>query len=603
MMIRSKRDAVLVLAIFVALMRCAATANPPDEKIGSAEAVNESLEGRGQIAVSLDVRVIDPLGGPIGGVTVRPWALGGAQGHATWPNGKYDRTAMDPRSVRSDNDGRATVIYPKWVDPDEGVRTTTVSIKADHPGFAHSGSVHIPVPHRSDDPFEVRLEAGYRVPITPMIDGEPVGVEAIHAMWSGPRSWQSDGGLVRDKPNLSLPPLAKGSHSVLLAKVKRGRITHFSRIVDFVVDGEFDKSVPIEMRAVRPIRGRLSNNVTRPVKNGRVSLRTLSKPNDDDDRVSYRTWCEIESDGSFEIAAWPTDEVIQAIALCDGFMAKSGGTPLGFDEVGPAMAKAFYFPQVFDPQSDDSASDDRPIIIEMVRRSEFEVSAVDEEGEPVAGVEIAASPNVAWWGGGSQIYGAFLIDGPSFFVDRRFESALDDGFSDPFLGLTDRFGKVTLSLPSQHRERIEVMSDVYEIPVVLGRRSIVIETGDPAVADTDAPDASVKITLLPKGTERLGDWDDLVGVVYGCSTPQGRRFLALPGMREQMDRFTQMFKDAEAIGDKDLKAEAYAILGRAFGNVGNYEQAAVWYRKAADLVSVDHTPMFDDAMSDDAIKE
>ena len=85
------------------------------------------------------------------------------------------------------------------------------------------------------------------------------------------------------------------------------------------------------------------------------------------------------------------------------------------------------------------------------------------------------------------------------------------------------------------------------------------------------------LRLQSKGTEKLGDWDKLDGVVFGCSTREGRRILALPEMSQKMDEFIDRFLEAQDKRDPQFLAEAYAIVADAFADA---EEATKLRRKS-----------------------
>jgi hypothetical protein len=84
------------------------------------------------------------------------------------------------------------------------------------------------------------------------------------------------------------------------------------------------------------------------------------------------------------------------------------------------------------------------------------------------------------------------------------------------------------------------------------------------------------------GTEKLGEWDKLAGVVFGCSTHEGRRICALPKVREQMDVFAARFREAKSRRDPQLLSEAYSAVADAFMGVGDVEEATKWRERAAE---------------------
>jgi hypothetical protein len=167
-----------------------------------------------------------------------------------------------------------------------------------------------------------------------------------------------------------------------------------------------------------------------------------------------------------------------------------------------------------------------------------------------------------------------LVRGERLLRERGYFDAVEEVFPPPFQAVSDARGKVTIELPAGN-ERLAVSSDVYELPAFLGRRDAQVELR----ADENT------VTLLrlqPRGTEKLGEWDKLAGVVFGCSTREGRRICALPGVQEQMNEFAQRFREAKNQRDPQLLSEAYAAVADAFANVGDLAESEKWQRKAAE---------------------
>jgi hypothetical protein len=218
---------------------------------------------------SLPVRVLDSRGKPIRDAIVEPWALGSGQGHSSWPNGEYDRTGVLPEKVVTDVRGNATIAYPRFKDLGEGTRTLVVSIHVDHRDYAYPDAIHIEVPLENDSPHEVVLDDAVPIELRPMIDGKATDTSYLYAYWSDIRAWTPGYTVERTASSLRLPPVKPGSHSVLVAKMNGDRVTHFSRIVDFEVprDGKLVMDIPLSK--ARPIQGDLSDNVPRPVTEGR----------------------------------------------------------------------------------------------------------------------------------------------------------------------------------------------------------------------------------------------------------------------------------------------------------------------------------------------
>lgn len=557
-MIISRNGANLVALSIVAAQFC--FAEPPSQVSGD----GAELKTRSQVVESLPVRVVDSRGEPVRGAIVEPWAIRSGQGHYMWPNGEHDRTEVSPEEVDTDVQGNARIAYPRFTLLDEGVRTIGVSISVDHRDYACPEPMHIEVPLDNDEPYVVVLEDAVPIELRPMIDGKPTEASNLYAFWSGVRSGKSGFTLERTASTLRLPPLKPGSQSVLVAKMDGDRVTHFSRIVDFEVprDGEFAMDVPLSK--VAPIEGALSDNVPRPVTAGRIKVQTVPPHDSETRRVSWSTWVPIRADGTFTLDAWPIDEKVQLIALCDGFIASSGEAPLEYE--GPDV-NSYLLPQVFDSVALS------PITVQMVPLVECVVKMIDEESQPVAGVTVESCPNVGWWNGGAQIYCAPLYKTERFLKYRRSETSIDRALPQPFRTSSDRNGIAKLELPEGKRS-LWILSGAYELPIHLGARRARTEL-------VSGETSEVTMLMQAKGTEQLSDWDSLAGVVFGCSTREGRRILALPGVSEKMEEFTERFREAKAKDDPELLAGAYAVVAGAFADIEDFGEAARWYEKAS----------------------
>ena len=521
-----------------------------------------------QVAKSLAIRVLDPAEQPVHGATVTPWALRSSQGHGWWSS-KDDPSEMRPTEVITNEAGEATIAYPHFRNADEGTRTIGVSVFVDHRDYAYPDAFHIDVPREDNSPYEVKLEGGVSVELQPTIADEPASTDNLFAYWSGGRSWKSGHLMERTAHStLRLPPLKPGKHSALVAKLDGDRVTHISGIVEFETAIDANAAIEVPLEPADWIEGAISDNVPRPVLNGRMKVRTLPPTGVSYERVQWFTWVPIQTDGTFAIEAWPTGEKLQLIALCDGFVAKSGLAPPEVENPRDPATDPFTRPQVFDPSVEGK------ITVEMEKRVECAVTVVDEDDQPVAGVKVVSWPNVGWWNGGSQVYCARLVRGERLLRVRDYQKCIDQNMPEPFQAITDREGRATLFLP-QGKEGLTVQSDIYELPINIGRRDVKVEM---VAGET----TEVTLRLQPKGTEKLGEWDKLAGVVFGCSTREGRRLCALPEVREKIDEFTERFRKAKNQKDPKLLAEAYIIVADAFANIGDHEEALKWSDKAAE---------------------
>jgi hypothetical protein len=538
----------------------------------SADAEHEALpvvDGVQQEWLEVRVRVVDADGEPVAKAKVTPWALRSSQGHGLWL-ADDKRSGVGPQDAATDDSGVAVVRYPAIRSLKEQVKTNGVSVFVDHPDFARSGDVHVDVPLETMGSHEVKLARGVRLEVRPIVDGKPAPLDNLHAFWSDGRAWLP-GAAPEKTPQgtLQLPGMAPGKNSVLIVKLEGERAVAFSRIVDFeLVDGvPMTLDVPLEPSV--QIQGKVDAIVPRPIREGIVQAMSLDPPPDEvgPNRVSWFTWSPVAADGTFTIDAWPAGERLQIIGLCDEFVATSGKAPDVVKNPRDPAKDPYRRPQVFSPDAG------LELTLAMTPMARCVATTVDEEGAPVAGVKVVSGPNIGWWNSGSGIYCQSLVRGEKVLLLRGWNDAADTTTrAEPFTGQTDAAGKATLLIPAGE-ERLVVQSEAYELPVILGDRSVRV-----SLASGETSEATLR--LQAKGTEKLGDWDKLAGVVFGCSTREGRRILALPEVSQKMDEFIDRFLEAQDKRDPQLLAAAYAIVADAFADVGDAEEATKWRRKS-----------------------
>jgi hypothetical protein len=563
---RGKSGAVVWGAVGIVLALIAqGSAEPPN--LDPVKGAIDELVGAQQMA-ELKVRVVDSDGKPVAKAKVTPWALRSSQGHGWWHKDDT-RADVGPKDAFTDEAGSATVVYPYYRDRRERIRTTSVSLHVDHPDFAYMDDLHIDVPLETRGPYEITLTAGVPVDVRPLINGKAASLDSLFAQWSDGRSWQPGSAPQKTADGtLRIAAMPPGENTVLLVKLDGERATHFSRITDFKLALGEPKQIEVTLQPGIRIRGVLSDNVPRPVRAGRVKAWSLGPAEVARDRVTWWTWAPIQPDGTFVIDSWPADEAIQLIALCEGFMATSGKAPEHVKNPFDPGKDPFSRPQVFRPNGDEQ------IELPMTPLVQCVITAVDEDETPVAGVFVQSCPNVGWWNGGSQIYCDPLARGERLLRERDYNNTLDKAFPYPFRAETNAQGRAMLELPAG-KERLAIASEVYELPVFLGRRDVKIEL-------TPGKTTETTLRLQPSGTEKLGEWDKLAGVVFGCSTREGRRICALPGVSQKMDQFAERFREGKNQRDPRLLSEAYSAVADAFVGVGDQEEADKWRHKAAE---------------------
>ncbi|HEY2892870.1 MAG TPA: hypothetical protein VGJ16_01610, partial [Pirellulales bacterium] len=387
------------------------------------------------IPAQLLVRVMDSDDKPVANARVTPWALRSSQGHGWWRKGER-WAGMDPQDVHSDANGDAKVVYPFYRAREEQIRTTGVSLQVDHPDFAYLDDLHIDVPLETSGPYIINLKRGIVVELRPTMDGKPFPLEGVFAFWSDGRSWLPGTKVEKTADHgIRIAAMPPGENSVMLVKLDGDRATHFSKILDFPLEGE-PKIIEVAMRPATRIQGVLSDSVPRPVKEGRVKAWTLAPAKSAVNRVDWWSWAPVAPDGGFAID-WPSEESIQVTALCQGFMASSGSAPDSVPNPPDPKNDFFCRPQVFPPQRER-------IELAMTKLAQCVATALDEDERPVAGVSVMSWPNVGWWNGGSQIYCHPLARGERMARERDYQGSLDSAFPNPFEAVTDATGKSIL---------------------------------------------------------------------------------------------------------------------------------------------------------------
>ncbi|MCD0457925.1 Ig-like domain-containing protein [Roseiconus lacunae] len=546
---------------------------------GSADDFSLSLLGDSsgpvfQATETLQLRVVDEAGSPIAGAHVTPWALRSAQGHGSWKSDGDDRSETKPETSLTDEDGIAIVKYPMFRNVAEQTKTIGVSVRVDHRDYVLEGAIHLDLPHDPNTADPVVLKRGADLFVRPMIDGKPADSQLIVANWSDSRSWRDPGVMEAvDSETLKFPSMKTGDASVLLMRVEDGQITHASRIVDANLNADGRNEISVELNPVVPIKGQLDPSVPRPIRNGRVVCWTLD-PSVNHDRAGFVSWSAVSEDGDFVIPVWPTGEAIQLAGICDGYIGVSGKAPS--EVTNPRNPDPYLRAQVIRPDEEG------PVILSMEALVPCDVGVVDEEGEPIEGVLIDSWPNIQWWNGGSQVYCDTLMRGEDMIRVRNrkrdYREFTNEEYGFPFSARTDDNGQATLMLP-KGKQSLGIRDDRYEMPAFLGRRYTKIEM-------VPGERSEITLTVQRKGTDRLGEWDKLAGVVFGCSTREGRRICALPEVRKKMDEFAKTFREGKNQKDPKLLAEAYTIVADAFATAGDLNESTKWRKKAAEQKSM-----------------
>ncbi len=425
------------------------------------DAVLAKMNG-GQLAKSFQVQVTDSDENPIVGATVTPWALRSSQGHTRWRVAD-DPAEMPPEPATTGDDGVATIRYPFYRDVDERTRTIGVSVYLSHPDFTIDDVVHIDVPLRGDGPHKIEMEPAASITLIPQSNSADFHIDQIYVVSSDPSDYPGHL-LQRGSGKILLKSLYPAPIRAMLVRLVDEQAVEFSDPIELTLQPGLNDSVTVAMHPAVSIRGRLGDEVPRPVVAGRVCA--IASPRKDPlPNFDWTQWAPVDENGDFVIAGIPRSETMQVIALCEHFIARNGTEPnakpasaepdpLGglraMFEVSKELAKPAEKPstrpQVFGPDAE------QPITIGMAPLVRCEISVVDPDGKPLRDIFVGAFPNVLWWNDwGSQIYGDQLMRSTEWLTGTAIEEAWDSdsvrGYDMPFFDHSDENGAATLYLP------------------------------------------------------------------------------------------------------------------------------------------------------------
>jgi hypothetical protein len=143
------------------------------------------------------------------------------------------------------------------------------------------------------------------------------------------------------------------------------------------------------------VRGRLSENVPRPVLNGKIITTTAPKPDGDawgekSPSLVWHEWTTIAPDGTFVLQSIPRSGQIQIIAVCDDFVSETT-----LPDAGP-----FVMGQLFDIDGLELE-----VTVSMEPTATVELTIRKPDGSLLDSGTVSSSPNMRYFKGGSTYLG------------------------------------------------------------------------------------------------------------------------------------------------------------------------------------------------------
>ncbi len=396
-------------------------------QIGSVAAWQEKDKkppAKNPIAVGTrDLRIVDAGGKPVEGVRVDGWLL----------NEKFFwQSDLLPRvPAITDKDGLAKLEYPKSLGAELVVESVKCNVS--HVDFLNK-EVVVPVLGKNDEPFEVKLEPGIELTIR-AIDEEGKPIKSPYAVLMSRVQavipWK------RPAPDVvQCRSLQDGMSQIMLVQPKPDGKHLFS---DVTLQAFNKASQPtVELKGVQllpgtELKGKLSDQVPRPVKDGWVTCVSIPLPAGDtwDQKLPsllYYTGVKIEADGTFVFASLPSTGTVQLLATCDGWVGLQDKT------------QPFVVGETFEVE--DTSQE---IVLQMESTFDAKIRIIDSKGQPVEGVSVHCSPNQLYRKGGSTLLGERFTS--SDVIDAQLsaevKSARDVNMG-RYSGVSDAQGFVTI---------------------------------------------------------------------------------------------------------------------------------------------------------------
>ncbi len=435
------------------------------------------------------VLVLDPDGHPLDGATVTQSGL-----RTRVEPGSHWGWSVDyhgpPPEVVTNTEGIAEVPCPKYVQ--EKLETGAVTWSVSHPEFVAFRA------DRSvdDDPAEIRLQRGFRVAVT-AVDGETgesvkTGLFAIIST-GGSVDWN-----LHDNGMLVSPVFEEANSVMRVMQIVEGQPVLFSDRIEISPEGRSRVLLKdVKLSPGTRVEGRLADSVPRPVKNGHVTALIVRTPGS---RVGFNRWgwfdqTPIAEDGTFVFESLPSDEVLQMIPVCDGWVPAK-----------PSKESVLeFFPGELDnlnngkslPQLIALSRDTARPTLEMEPSGSVRITVLAPDGSPLPKARVMMWPNQLWFDTGSQILG----DG---FQTRQMLQVVRAGEVDKIKRLqrysaqTDGQGIALIqNLPSNSSQSIRAVHEEFEMPVSGRDRSSSVNLKPGKVAE-------ITFQLQKKGTEFLG---------------------------------------------------------------------------------------------------
>jgi len=386
------------LLLISTLLITSANLSPADEPASTETPKKVDIE-----SITVRLLITSPEGEPIAGATVTPSAMRTRLERASHYGWDEERHGKLPKA-KTDEAGTVEVACPKFVYEKLEVGEITWLVQhEDYIMFREDRSV-------DDDPAKITLQRGRRIAVT-AIDAdtkEPIR-KNLHASLSGsggPDEWATlNNGMLMSR---GVDP--ERSTLRVFALPDDGPIK-FSKSINLSEYGNKSRVLlrDLELQTGTRVEGTIDKNVPRPIKNGIVSIHVITGLGVEaygsyESRNDWSDWTTIEEDGTFVFESLPRGDVVQMIAVCDGWISVHP-TVEDLQRVGLEVHQSQISDSRVAPQLALLKGDVATPVIKMQQTAACRVTVLGPDGNPIENAQVYTSPNQISFGGGSTIVG------------------------------------------------------------------------------------------------------------------------------------------------------------------------------------------------------
>lgn len=374
---RPSRATIVTLLLFAACVL--PTALIVTSQRGSALADDQASTAKTPVELKpFKLTLVDEAKNPVPGALVTAAGLRieeSPSSGCSWPT-----NVASKNEFVTDQNGVVEIQYPvKFGAPGSWMTTTRLIFRARHADFA---GAEIEVDVASGNAMH-GLTPGCRA-VFRGVDSKGTAISdfAIHltAGRSGDPIWK------RKPGELSSSGLSEGKLQAMLVSPSADGVHRFSDLLTLTSrTGQEAIFNDVELRPGMQIRGELSKNVPRPIKNGTVYAWCLPKPAgesySDEPSLGWGERASISKEGTFEFSSLPRGGKIYFIALCDGWVVEGveNGQVIGKEmTIAPTQLLANRLDGV---------------VLPMKPTASAEIEVLDPDGKPLRGATVSCWPN------------------------------------------------------------------------------------------------------------------------------------------------------------------------------------------------------------------